>query len=604
MPTNPGYSPNAQVFDIHNADDLRLKIDKEIQDLEESVRRLKTRRNMLASISRLPTELLYKIFSTLACLDYSNPTDVSWIRPITAVCSHWRAVALECPRLWSSIIFSRPSWAAEMLKRSKMAPLAIRADLTYLTPKMVDAVQMALQHVSRIRELHLTASKATMEKLIDNLNQRAPLLQSLCLSNPRYSHFLMDDGYTLPTSLFDGDGHRLQRLELVKCNIRWDSPLLCGLTQIKIHKMSNMCRPTMPQLLDALEKMPLLESLDMEDSLPVLPEDALSIPSGQRTVPLPHLSHLCLLATTLEIASFLCHLSYPATTCVRLSCIPNPATDSDFSFLFNENVLLGSPPSSDPTRQPLRSLLIQSISPKAIRIQGWTASGCTDECTPAPQVYLDLAWCGFSEDRADAVMTAVCANLPLSRLRTLSVWHLSHVWKQSWVAAFGHLVQCKTVNVRGPPAYGLALALAAEMDGEGKPFVSSSVDGEGTVPGVFLPGLRKLLIEDTDFGDDMRCGLFFDDLLEGLMDRSEREADVRELHLVECSRISEVEVALLREVVVDVVWDGIEQSVMEDEEEEEDESDSFDSGAWGFPFYEGDLEELEAGPLGIGYGVW
>ena len=584
MIISPLHTPVPHLYGPQDADEVRQQIDKDIQDLEDSVRQLKTRRNALAPVSRLPNELLYKIFTTFAGLeqsDYINGTDISWIRPITAVCSHWRAVALECPRLWSSIIFSRPSWAAEMLKRSKMAPLIIKADLTYLTPKMVDAVQMALQHVSRIRELHLTASKATMEKLIDNLNEPAPLLQSLCLSNPRYSHFLLDDGYTLPVNLFEHGRHHLQRLELVKCNVKWDSPLLNGLIHVKLHKTSTMSRPSIAQLLGALERMPRLETLDMEDSLPFLSDDASATYDSGRVVNLSCLSLLRLSSGTLEIAFLLRHLSYPPTTSLNLRCLAEPSTDYNFSCIFPAISFIGS---GSEGSKPLQSLIILSMSPKSIRIAAWTASGCTDETTSAPQIDLELHWYTIREDRAETVMVEVCNSLPLSRLRTLSVYHLVQVAKNSWLNPFGRLASLRSVHVRGPAAFGLALALSAEM---------SKDEGGQQLQGktVFFPTLRKLLIEDTDFGDEMRTENFFEDLLDCLMDRCESKAEIRELHLVECSRISEAEVALLKELVVDVVWDGIEQSP---EDEDEDESgDSFDSIGWGFPFFAPD-DELDA----------
>jgi hypothetical protein len=97
------------------------------QKIDNEIRALKTRRNTLAPISRLPTELLSRIFITIAYshFDSSNGTDLSWIYAVTAVCGHWRAIALECPGLWCFIGFMYPIWTEEMLKRSKMAPLVI-----------------------------------------------------------------------------------------------------------------------------------------------------------------------------------------------------------------------------------------------------------------------------------------------------------------------------------------------------------------------------------------------------------------------------------------------------------------------------------------------
>jgi hypothetical protein len=85
------------------------KIDKEIQDVAEVLRKLKTRRNTLAYISRLPTEIISRIFTSLA-YSYFERSDLSWIPSVTAVCGHWRAIALECPNLWSFIVFTSQKW--------------------------------------------------------------------------------------------------------------------------------------------------------------------------------------------------------------------------------------------------------------------------------------------------------------------------------------------------------------------------------------------------------------------------------------------------------------------------------------------------------------
>jgi hypothetical protein len=287
----------------------RQKIDKEIQDAHDAevVRKLKTRRNTLAYISRIPTEITSRIFIILA-YSCSERSDLSWIPAVTAVCGHWRAIALECPDLWCYIDFSKPIWVEEMLKRSRMAPLIIKAE--YPSTKQVDAIRLALQHFSRIKELHLTASRDTIVKLIDPIDKPALLLQSLHLSDS-YAYG-GSDAYALPERLFIRDGHHLHRLELINCSISWDSPLLCGLVHLKLK--TSVKGPTTVQLLEILEKMPLIETLALGGPLPAT--------SGNttRVLHLSHLTSLRLHSSAPACANVLNHISFPASTSLALRC--------------------------------------------------------------------------------------------------------------------------------------------------------------------------------------------------------------------------------------------------------------------------------------------
>jgi hypothetical protein len=69
---------------------LELELQKIDKDNHELARKLKTRRNTLAYISRLPTEIISKIFTTLAYSSLEHGSGLSWIRSVTAVCGHWR----------------------------------------------------------------------------------------------------------------------------------------------------------------------------------------------------------------------------------------------------------------------------------------------------------------------------------------------------------------------------------------------------------------------------------------------------------------------------------------------------------------------------------
>ncbi|KAH9959020.1 hypothetical protein BC827DRAFT_1090255, partial [Russula dissimulans] len=70
--------------------------------LEDTLRTLKSHRNTLAPISRLPPEALAAIFSFVSSSALDESGHLRWIR-VTHVCRQWRQIALNYPRFWSNI---------------------------------------------------------------------------------------------------------------------------------------------------------------------------------------------------------------------------------------------------------------------------------------------------------------------------------------------------------------------------------------------------------------------------------------------------------------------------------------------------------------------
>ncbi|EPS93079.1 hypothetical protein FOMPIDRAFT_1101941, partial [Fomitopsis schrenkii] len=89
----------------------------------ECIRAINTQINALAPVSRIPPELLSKIFLHTAghrANPASRPQSRDWIR-VTHVCRHWRETALQCAALWSHV--DVPALPEQFLVRSKDAPL-------------------------------------------------------------------------------------------------------------------------------------------------------------------------------------------------------------------------------------------------------------------------------------------------------------------------------------------------------------------------------------------------------------------------------------------------------------------------------------------------
>ncbi|TFK63841.1 hypothetical protein BDN72DRAFT_775422, partial [Pluteus cervinus] len=107
------------VHDIHS--DARTRIDQDINRLTEQIRALRSARNELAPISRLPMELLRNIFLLTRNSTRSPAGGVSLT--LSWVSRKWREFALGIPHLWSTIDLTVPSWIETCLTRSRNVPL-------------------------------------------------------------------------------------------------------------------------------------------------------------------------------------------------------------------------------------------------------------------------------------------------------------------------------------------------------------------------------------------------------------------------------------------------------------------------------------------------
>ncbi|KAF5325122.1 hypothetical protein D9619_010031 [Psilocybe cf. subviscida] len=135
----------------------QLLIDEEITELtaqwtqlQESIRRLKTRRNELAPVYKLPDEVLQHIF--LIFRDLSDQHPKNW-QQVTHICRDWRHAAVGSPSLWTLLLDPPNALVPLMLERSKSAPLAVR--LLTLSNISIVTLTAILHNIERIRTLIL-----------------------------------------------------------------------------------------------------------------------------------------------------------------------------------------------------------------------------------------------------------------------------------------------------------------------------------------------------------------------------------------------------------------------------------------------------------------
>ena len=310
---------------------------------EESIRALKSRRNELSPISRLPVEILCKIFSLVEDNDNSTFYDKldrspeSWTN-FSHVSQHWRSSALNSPELWTKIPLNYPRWAQEMLTRSKMAKLTIRSSLSFdnSSPRTIETIRSCLYEMNRVEEINLIAIPGSiLEQIFLDLPKSAPQLHTLCIGSPRFSATSFS---ILEDFLYDTE--HLQCVELTNCKINWDSQLLNGLTRLTLED-SLMANCSFIQVLHALQRMPALTDLHLKNSIP---HDSCG-PSTYPVVDLPCLRILRISSGVGPLTTILRHITFPHLTTLSLTCRENRSTQIDFSeaaFLIYEDFLYGT----------------------------------------------------------------------------------------------------------------------------------------------------------------------------------------------------------------------------------------------------------------------
>ncbi|KII85877.1 hypothetical protein PLICRDRAFT_299805 [Plicaturopsis crispa FD-325 SS-3] len=289
----------------------REKIDEEIEALLRPIRpirALRTKRNALAPIHRLPTELLSEIFVYAARANWKG---------LTSVCSHWRYISLKCPLLWSQLLnpyHLRREWTELVLKRSKNSPICL--DLNGWLDQPTESTDLAIQHASRAYRITLWGNRAFLAGATDKIGGPAPRLEFLRVH--RDPPVEEDDVPFMLHQSFCNSSPRLQSLDLVGCAFRWDRPFSTCLTFLSVVQPSSRHNPqtrlTISQLLRIVKEAPGLQSLRLDKALR---DDRLdTVPDGLR-INLPQLMNLQH-EDDISTSVFLRHIIFPSSTMFRI----------------------------------------------------------------------------------------------------------------------------------------------------------------------------------------------------------------------------------------------------------------------------------------------
>ena len=421
---------------------LRQAITNEINPFEVYIRGVKSCQNELAPISRLPWELLAAIFSFLPIIAWDEGSFglLTWICA-AHVCRRWRETALNYPRFWNYINFTKltPIGLVEILSRAKMAPLHLEADSTKWNAEHLEVFGRQLEaHISHTRHLEYRfhdLSRVVMMRLV----APTPTLESLSLSYSRsFPHKLT---YTIPDNLFNGTAPSLTSLQLESCDVSWKSPLFKGLRILGIFHPSVKTRPELNDWLDALNEMPQLEELSLRSATPLAPLNSplTLIPEPSRSATLPSLSRFHISDFSKECALALAHLVLPALTRLHVDVESKSGNGEDVRLLIpyvSRNIC------GVQDIEPLRSILFSGEGKRA-EVVAWTMPDAdVNVCNPttllsesaSARLVFTAMGTYWEHEVVTAIYDAFFTHLRVISVSTFSALNLTQLSKEFWLS--------------------------------------------------------------------------------------------------------------------------------------------------------------------------
>ncbi|PPQ74884.1 hypothetical protein CVT24_003086 [Panaeolus cyanescens] len=314
---------------------LMALMDVTIERLSAELEDLKARRNSFAPVSKLPPEIMEKIFlfrrdghSTA----YGFIDSWQWIREVSHVCRSWRLVALHSRQLWSLLSFESSSCAKLLLERSRGSdggPISVEIlwDMREEDEEYMWNTLSSEAHRLQSFVIHRVAGGS------DNCawplpSAPAPILESLRME--------LLESYDSPTAtdlnilkldhshLFGGCTPRLRHLEVISMLIPWNSTIFTSnittltLTWeegILLNPVVSLGTPA--EFFQALERMPALENLDLYQIF----DPTMKNFRSNKIVSLPKMKMFSLKAPTKQCTTIFKHLALPITASLDLNPI-------------------------------------------------------------------------------------------------------------------------------------------------------------------------------------------------------------------------------------------------------------------------------------------
>ncbi|KAF8552418.1 hypothetical protein OG21DRAFT_128585 [Imleria badia] len=589
--------------------DTQEHLDDEIAALTLMLCNLRTQRNALSPISRLPLEILASIFIHYARSCQKTQRGIpDWVN-VARVCRHWRDVALNCSTLWSFLFVSSKHCTDELLARSKRVPLKVRVDSEY--PKQsreLNLLEKVALQADRIQDLCLRLARREAERILSLLSSPAPLLETLEISLERSNY--LGETSLVSGVLFDGHTPALRKLELINYAFPLISPTLRGLTSLRLRDLGTSFQPTLVSLKVALSRMQDLAHLHLENALPSARVDSIEESlENSEMLSFRKLSRLSIVAPFTTVVLLLSCFDIPLKTEVRLRCcFEAHAKDHTPIYPLLAKRFIASNDQAFSLVPIIRTSFVETASATvgfifstAERDSGRRAYSASTTSYDLGQLNEDwdcniplkidvVLRTSLSKDREDLV-GGVCRSVPLANLQGAHFSFDSGTALSSgfWTQTFGHLQELRHIKLSGVNVHGLVRSLSFTPH---HPPRSKSGNLESGSVQTFAPALEELELYGVPFSkacygrsqnNSNNCSCSAPCLYDALSNRQAEGRGVQRLVLAECMYVRDHDVEGLRELVTDVDWDGVTRTIPSSESEEDEVEDSDDGrprGSW------------------------
>ncbi|TFY58206.1 hypothetical protein EVG20_g8238 [Dentipellis fragilis] len=409
--------------------------------------------NSKALINVLPPEILFKIFGICANLEGQLPPSMNRasyptkdLLTVTRVCRHWRDVALAVPQPLGSDR-SAPS------SRMDGGTAAASAHGAARHPRARPIVELGMQ------SLRVPHGNINIEWLVSDLQRPFPLLASVTIRGQYdreaslvWTRILDDLGQNAPSL------RNLTTYSLVAAP--WNScKSLRGLTSLSV-KLPRLDRivnddgdtfdhayATPAQLLDMLREIPLLESLELQYCISLIPTS-----TEDCVLRLPNLRFLHMAGRAYPLSSLLRHLILSPAAQVRLTVdVPEKGQDvfSQLTYHANGSLPLTLPSVEGPSGVPTVWQSLKVFTDTAEFLQCHARHGSAPlgrgNAFTQPPLVLRFAFSVFSSFHSSC--EAIVRLFPAAELRVFSVsFDLFPSWWTSYAQNMSHLKTIEFLN--------------------------------------------------------------------------------------------------------------------------------------------------------------
>ncbi|KAG8934091.1 hypothetical protein FRC02_010574 [Tulasnella sp. 418] len=240
------------------------------QETRALVVQYRRRRNMLVcNLFQLPTEILSYILN----LARSDPGCFRDLHNLRLVSSRFYEVVEATPGLWSHLSrFNSERWIQLQLKKSKHAPLHIEMYPMKYPEDQGNMLRMVATHMHRWESMLYGIEsdnkmwfnfKAELGSALSTLaSAEAPLLQEFTVKDYSLRHIRIS-----PINLFNGYAPHLRHFDALPITLSWDSPILSGLTFLRVSAWDGTRAPSSDQYVRVLTSCPGLEEVHLQGQI-------------------------------------------------------------------------------------------------------------------------------------------------------------------------------------------------------------------------------------------------------------------------------------------------------------------------------------------------